>query len=491
MSNDFLEDSCKFPGRTFSINPSPLLQSCLTIDFSGVVVHSNLLASSSFINQDIKLSWRESSPRKTKILYFKMFPYTLNNPYYQPSSYHPHHYNLVDQSPFDQRYCLQPNQYNSSFINPYSDNWDHQARRADQLHQHRQQRQRELEKQAQYERELARLRNQPTAYQDAIRAERARRLAEAKARQRNHQDLQDNIMVDVTLPDGRQSTVPLSWARRMQAKYPDILSDSMIRPHPPPSSSQINTTFNNEPDIGSDFYVLDPSQDPSATVIADSSSSPLPQSKLAPQPTKPSSPKFPNRSPEELDTAARLIQQQFRAHQKLKDLSKLEFKFNELKSGFTCPSPTDLTFLNPPNQSNFNSSPSTKLAFNIPANRSVQAYEESLTQLQIQLDAIISGGNEKIKNLRKQLVKQVELELERLDQFKTKAWVTQRDALVTQSNHKSSELRTTEPEVHAMEGVELTKPIDASPQSAEINHVEDFNEIMNTDTESVASVNRR
>jgi len=268
------------------------------------------------------------------------------------------------------------------------------------------------------------------------------------------------MKVQVTLPDGRQCVVPISWAKKMQSKYPGILTNSMIRPHLERSESPVRldrplATSDSDQD-DSDFYVLDPSQDPSVPVLASES----PPARLGPRSSP--SPKPPQHSPEELDAAARLIQQQFRTYRSMKQLAELESTFEQLKTGFIYPSLLDLKFLDSPEQASSATPSSTKLAFNHPVNRTVQAFEEGLAQLQIKADAILSRGNPKVKDWRKRLIKAIEAQLEQLDRFKTEAWTAQRAA------HLENLAKT-------------------NHQAEECEDVEMNDEIMNTDVESVSS----
>ncbi|KAI8457282.1 hypothetical protein BY996DRAFT_6463904 [Phakopsora pachyrhizi] len=95
-----------------------------------------------------------------------------------------------------------------------------------------------------------------------------------------------------------------------------------------------------------------------------------------------------------------------------------------MKLALNYPSLFKLTFQVPPEKDSPNKSPSTsKLAFDNLVNQPVQVFKESLLHLQIDLDGIILGGNEQIKTRRKQLIKEVVAELEKLDCF------SMRDAL--------------------------------------------------------------
>lgn len=146
----------------------------------------------------------------------------------------------------------------------------------------------------------------------------------------------------------------------------------------------------------------------------------------------------------------------------MKHLAELELTFEKLKTGFTYPSLLDLKFLHSPEQVNSATPSSTKLTFNHPVNRTLQAFEEGLAQLQIKADAILSRGNAKVKHWRKQLIKAIEAQLEQLDHFKTEAWIAQRAA-------------------------HLENLAKIKPQADECEDVEMNDEIMNTDVESVSS----
>lgn len=310
----------------------------------------------------------------------------------------------------------------------------------------------------------------PTSYEDAIRAERARRLAEAKMRQQAQSQADEQTEVLVTLPDNRQCVVPLSWAKKMQSKYPNILTNAMIQPHNPPSPPSpppIGLDHQNDSDHDSDFYILDPTQDPSVPSLAEPSPIPPRQSPIS-QP--------PKHSQEEIDSAARLIQQQFKTYQSLKRLDQIESTMHQLRDSFTYPSLLDLTFIESPQKSS-RLAPS-KLAFNNPVNRAILAFEEGLTQLQIKADAVVSRGNLKIKNWRKRLIKEIDSQLEQLDRFKSEAWNSQKVShnSLDCSDGEAEQLSTSQP-----------KNADSTNAANKCDDVEMNEEIVNTDNESVAS----
>lgn len=64
---------------------------------------------------------------------------------------------------------------------------------------------------------------------------------------------------------------------------------------------------------------------------------------------------------------------------------------------------------------------SPKLAFNS-VNAPVHAYEDGLMKLLIKLDGVESGGDARIRDERKRLVRSVEAELSRLDEWKASRW---------------------------------------------------------------------
>lgn len=247
-------------------------------------------------------------------------------------------------------------------------------------------------------------------------------------------------MVQVTLPDGRRCVVPLSWAKRMQTKHPQVLNDTMITkirspsPSPPPEH---DLALVEEDETGSEsheseFYTLDQSQEPYPPVLQPST--------IHNQSTTPPTPSFPShRSRDELDEAARVIQKHLRLHLRLKQLKALRTKFLNLKEHFITPSLLELQFSDLPTSNSTPDLPS-KLAYNTSSNRELQVYEDRLLKLQLQLDAIVSAGEKKIKEFRKQIVKEVETELERLDRLKIDAWNAQLQVACSKSSAKDVEV---------------------------------------------------
>ncbi|KAF8316302.1 hypothetical protein DL93DRAFT_766526 [Clavulina sp. PMI_390] len=81
----------------------------------------------------------------------------------------------------------------------------------------------------------------------------------------------------------------------------------------------------------------------------------------------------------------------------------------------------DFKFPTNPDFSPTASSASSALLFT-PTNAPVRAYEQSLTSLLTDLDAVDSQGDEDVRHARKELVKRVEAALESLDAVKAAAW---------------------------------------------------------------------
>lgn len=104
----------------------------------------------------------------------------------------------------------------------------------------------------------------------------------------------------------------------------------------------------------------------------------------------------------------------------LATLASLASDFDAHRASFI--SPTTLTFSASPSPVDRSArSPTPPLAFGS-ANTPFLAYEEYLLSLLTKVDAVESHGDSAIKRARKELVKQVEAELARLDGLKEKAW---------------------------------------------------------------------
>ncbi|CAE6427944.1 hypothetical protein ACGC1H_000740 [Rhizoctonia solani] len=142
----------------------------------------------------------------------------------------------------------------------------------------------------------------------------------------------------------------------------------------------------------------------------------------APAPTSasaPTSPKIPERSPSPAPSVASDA-----SDVSLNSIALLQGKYESLRSGFTFPS--DLAFA-PTNRITPASAPT--LLYN-PINAPVHAYENALTTLLTELDAVESFGDEHVRDVRRSLVKSVEAELEVLEEKKREVWRNQQEVKV-------------------------------------------------------------
>ncbi|GAA6064316.1 hypothetical protein JCM10212_005053 [Sporobolomyces blumeae] len=113
----------------------------------------------------------------------------------------------------------------------------------------------------------------------------------------------------------------------------------------------------------------------------------------------------------------------------LEQLERLELKLSTLRRTFRPPHPSDLTFQPPPpststsassSSSSFDGSPhsaTAKLDYT-PTNGPVHAFEEALMKLLIELDGVDSCQRDDVRSQRKRLVRDVEREIQRLDEWK-------------------------------------------------------------------------
>ncbi|GAA5928189.1 uncharacterized protein JCM15063_003812 [Sporobolomyces koalae] len=130
-------------------------------------------------------------------------------------------------------------------------------------------------------------------------------------------------------------------------------------------------------------------------------------------------------APSSDDEAATTVQRHFRRHlarrNALARLSTLASKFSTRQTAFEKP----LSFTFQQRASTIDSSsPAPPLAFGS-ANSSFLSYEDFLVKLLSDIDAVESGGDRQVKQERKQLVRNVEKELARLDAMKERAWEEQ------------------------------------------------------------------
>ncbi|BGP37549.1 hypothetical protein JCM10450v2_001464 [Rhodotorula kratochvilovae] len=96
-------------------------------------------------------------------------------------------------------------------------------------------------------------------------------------------------------------------------------------------------------------------------------------------------------------------------------LALLDARFRSLARDFAPPAPGDLVFT--PKAS----AAAPKLAFT-PVNAPVHGYEEALTRLLTELDAVESGGDDEVRRRRKGLVQAVEGEAQRVERWRRECW---------------------------------------------------------------------
>ena len=171
---------------------------------------------------------------------------------------------------------------------------------------------------------------------------------------------------------------------------------------------------------------------------------PLPPSAPASSPTGPAQPKKQQQQATKMSytTAVNLIQglakEQIDLRQRLRALHSLREQFSSLKSSFVPPQSYVIsslfllsliktylyTFLNRLifDTTSKSATVETPVLAYTTQNRPLQAYEEALTRILTQLDAIPSQGSERIKVARKEIARDVQAELDALDREKIEQW---------------------------------------------------------------------
>ncbi|KAL5525272.1 hypothetical protein ACEPAF_9142 [Sanghuangporus sanghuang] len=132
----------------------------------------------------------------------------------------------------------------------------------------------------------------------------------------------------------------------------------------------------------------------------------IPISSPSPKPSKPVKPETPI---EEQHAAAAKIQSAFRIHHALTSIKSARERFDSLSTSFSFPESLefDLSFV-PQGEER------PKLTYTKP-NAPVHAHEDALLKLLQTLDAIESHGDSTVRERRRDLVREVEKELERID----------------------------------------------------------------------------
>jgi hypothetical protein len=117
--------------------------------------------------------------------------------------------------------------------------------------------------------------------------------------------------------------------------------------------------------------------------------------------------------------------------QSLQDLQDLQTNLRQLCLTFS--PPRRLIFCRIPKTSGTYNTPSDFISVNggthalkpSVENRSFLEHENTLTGMLLQIDQVEAFGDQRIRDLRKQLIHRIGIELERLDQFKEVEWVKQ------------------------------------------------------------------
>ncbi|GAA5861666.1 hypothetical protein JCM3774_002663 [Rhodotorula dairenensis] len=158
-----------------------------------------------------------------------------------------------------------------------------------------------------------------------------------------------------------------------------------------------------------------------------------------------------NDSSASLEEAAKILQRRFRRHaarrSALDQLSALATDLVSRRRAFEAPA--ELHFQSSPVSDDTAATavppppPSPPLAFD-KSNKAFLAYEDFLVSLLSKIDAVDSNGDKVVQRARKELVRQVEAELSRLDELKQQEWERQSGA----SSRAGSEVEEVEDEDH-------------------------------------------
>ncbi|KAJ1308711.1 hypothetical protein OPQ81_004402 [Rhizoctonia solani] len=172
----------------------------------------------------------------------------------------------------------------------------------------------------------------------------------------------------------------------------------------------------------------------------------------------PTTPKLPERAPSPAPSVASDA-----SDVSLNSIALLQGKYESLRSSFTFPS--ELVFA--PAKGPITPASAPTLLYN-PTNAPVHAYENALTNLLTELDAVESFGDEHVRDVRRSLVKSVEAELEVLEEKKREAWRNQQETNVTAPAPAESTPTPAEPVTTSVESAPVTEPeVESAPRAAE------------------------
>ncbi|BGP15987.1 hypothetical protein JCM10213v2_003980 [Rhodosporidiobolus nylandii] len=192
---------------------------------------------------------------------------------------------------------------------------------------------------------------------------------------------------------------------------PSVVDDEVkpAKPTPPPVK-----------DVAPPTPVVEaPSPAPAPTPVAPAPVEPTAQSASSPAPPVDAA---------AVEEAATVLQRHFRRQSArraaLSTLSSLTSDFESRQSAFAIPSSFTFQSSAPATAVSNSGSSTPPLAYGKP-NAAFLGYEDFLVSLLSKIDAVESGGDRTVKAARKDLVKRVEAELEKLDRMKEHAWEAQ------------------------------------------------------------------
>ncbi|BGP16027.1 hypothetical protein JCM10213_004807 [Rhodosporidiobolus nylandii] len=289
----------------------------------------------------------------------------------------------------------------------------------------------------------------------AAEVERRRRICEA--RRQRQLEASPAALLDLlfTLPDVEQPTKPTP--RPVKEARPAVKEPaSPLSSAVPTLPSFLDLLFPLPPAVVNEEVkpakpTPSPVKDaaPPTPVVEAPSPAPAP-TPVAPEPVEPialsASTPVPPFDAAAVEEAATVLQRHFRRQSTrraaLATLSTLTSDFQSRQSAFAVPS--SFTFQASPSATPASNSGSSTppLAFGKP-NAAFLGYEDFLVSLLSKIDAVESGGDRTVKAARKDLVKRVEAELEKLDAMKEHAWEVQ--------SQQAEEVRQEKEEIVAVE----------------------------------------
>ena len=318
----------------------------------------------------------------------------------------------------------QPQYYRSPFHSAYYDDEDEasyhyiEQQRQEQAYAERMRRAKE---QRELEEAHARRQAQEEAYLAAQRQQAARARAEEEYRQRVEQQRQ------------RRHAEEKQRRRHLQSAYNDDLASQLFgHLFAPPMKHKAEKRAHERTPSPEHRAERQPSPAPTAESTTSAAKAMEQPSTEQEESTK---------AKMDYDTALRIVQsrgkQALLIRRRLRTLRNIQERFDSLKGVFVDPArlvfaasteykrDVDVSAMFSLDFNAEKSHTAPVLAFT-PLNRPLQAYEEALTRLLVELDDVPSQGSTTVKTERKQLVRTIEAELARLDALKVDIWNKQR-----------------------------------------------------------------